>query len=66
MGETKKLQAALSSSDEELNIVHARLSASEISLVKAERERDYLLVEMQTLIEEKDDVVRSKADLDDD
>ena len=46
LGETKKLQAALSSRDEELNIVHARLSASEISRVKAERERDSLLMEM--------------------
>ena len=35
LGETKKLQAALSSRDEELSIVHARLSASEISRVKA-------------------------------
>ena len=42
LGETKKLQAALSSRDEELNIVHARLSASEISRVKAEREREIL------------------------
>jgi len=38
LGETKKLQAMLSSQDEELNIIHARLSASEISRVKVERE----------------------------
>ena len=49
-----------------MKIVHARLSASEISRVKAERERDSPLVEMQTLSEEKDDAVRSKADLEDD
>ena len=64
--ETKKLQAALSSRDEELSIVHARLSASEISRVKAERERDTLRAEVQTLVEEKDDAVRSKTDLEDD
>ena len=56
----------LSGRDEELKIVHARLSASEISRVKAERERDSLLVEMQAIIEEKDDAVRAKADLEDD
>ena len=48
LGETKKLQAVLSSRDEELNIVHARLSASEISRVKVERERDTLRAEVQT------------------
>ena len=66
LGETKKLQAALSSRDEELNIVHARLSVSEISRVRAERERETLRAEVQTLIEEKDDVVRSKTELEED
>ena len=66
LGETKKLQAALSSRDEELNIVHARLSVSEISRVKAERERDTLRAEVQILAEEKDDAVQSKTDLEDD
>ena len=66
LGETKKLQAALSSRDEELNIVHARLSASEISRVRAERERETLRAEVQTLIEEKDDAVRSKTELEED
>ena len=56
----------LSSRDGDLNIVQARLSASEISRVKAEREKDSLLVQMQTLIEEKDDAVRSKVNLEDD
>ena len=63
LGETKKLQAALSSRDAELSIVHARLSASEIARVKVERERDTLRTEMQTLAEEKEDAVRSKTDL---
>ena len=66
LGETKKLQAALSSRDEELSIVHARLLVSEISRVKAERERDTLRAEVQILAEEKDDVVQSKTDLEDD
>ena len=66
LGETKKLQAALSSRDAELSIVHARLSASEIARVKVERERDTLRAEMQTLVEEKEDAVRSKTDLEDD
>jgi len=66
LGETKKLQAALSSRDEELKIVHARLSASEISRVKVERERDALRAEVQTLVEEKDDAERSKTELEED
>ena len=66
LGETRKLQALLLGRDEELKIVHARLSAIKISRVKAEKERDSLLVEMQAAIEEKDDAVRAKADLEDD
>lgn len=65
-GEAKKLQAMLLGRDEELNIVHAQLSASEISCVQAKREHDSLLVEMQAVIEEKDDTVRAKSDLEDD
>ena len=66
LGETRKLQASLTGRDEELKIVHARLSVSEISRVKVERERDSLLVEMQALIGEKDGAVRAMADLEDD
>ena len=66
LGETKKLQSALSSRDEELKIVHVRLSASEISRVQTKRERDSLLAEVQTLTEEKEDAVRSKMGLEDD
>ena len=44
----------LSGRDEELKIVHAQLSSSEISCVQAEREHDSLLAEMQFEIEEKD------------
>ena len=57
LGETRKLQASLSGRDEVLKIVQARLSVTEISRVKAERERDSLQAEMQALTEEKDDAV---------
>ena len=66
LGEAKKRQAVLSGRDEELKIIHAPLATSEISRVQAERERDSLLVEMQTVIEEKDHAVRAKVNLEDD
>ena len=64
--EAKKLQTALLIRDDELKIVHAQLSASEIYSIQMGMERDYLLVEMHAVIEEKDNAVRAKADLEDD
>ena len=62
----RKLQALLSGRDEELKIVHTRLSTRKISHVQVKRERDSLLVEMQTIIEEMDNAVWAKANLEDD
>ena len=64
--EAKKLQTMLSGQDDELKIVHAQLSSNEISCVQMGREHGLLLVEVQAIIEERDDDVRAKADLEDD
>lgn len=46
LGEAKRLEARVSTWDEELKIAHAQVSTAEIACIKAERDRNTVLDEM--------------------